>query len=147
MGGYFEESIIEQGVEASRKTVEGAVAALVQTFNYSPFGSILTLGVDNGDKTMIRQPYDDISDKGLAYSIYKFAEMQGIRSLRIADFYTPECLNGPFKTMGISKSTFERTLRALNSSSNRLLTADLNMGLDNITLRDDINSLSIITME
>ncbi len=144
---YLEESIIEQGVEASRKTVEGAVAALVQTFNYSPFGSILTLGVDNGDKTMIRQPYDDISDKGLAYSIYKFAEMQGIRSLRIADFYTPECLNGPFKTMGISKSTFERTLRALNSSSNRLLTADLNMGLDNITLRDDINSLSIITME
>ena len=141
---YLEESIIEQGVDGSRKTVEGAVAALVQTFNYSPIGSVLNLGVDNGGKTLTRLPYDDITDKGLAYSIYKYAEIHGIRSLRIADFYDAECENGPFKTLGISKSTFEKSLRALNSSSNRLLIAELNMGLDNITLRDDVTSISIL---
>lgn len=141
---YLEESIIEQGVDGSRKTVEGAVAALVQTFNYSPIGSVLNLGVDNGGKTLTRLPYDDITDKGLAYSIYKYAENHGIRSLRIADFYEAECENGPFKTLGISKSTFEKSLRALNSSSNRLLIAELNMGLDNITLRDDVTSIFIL---
>jgi len=141
---YLEESIIEQGVDGSRKTVEGAVAALIQTFNYSPIGSVLNLGFDNGGKTLTRLPYDDITDKGLAYSIYKYAENHGIRSLRIADFYEAECENGPFKTLGISKSTFEKSLRALNSSSNRLLIAELNMGLDNITLRDDVTSISIL---
>ena len=141
----LEESIIEQGADGSRKTVEGAVAALIQTFNYSPIGSVLSLGVDNGNKTMVRLPYEDLTDKGLAYSIYKYAEIHGVRSLRIADFYDPECVNGPFKALGISRSVFEKGLRTLNSSSNRLLIAELNMGLDNITLRDDISSVSILS--
>ncbi len=142
---YLEESIIEQGVDSSRKTVEGAVAALLQTFNYSPIGSILNLVVDNGGKSLTRLPYEDITDKGLAYCIYKYAEIHNIRSLRIADFYESECENGPFKTLGISKSTFEKSLRSLNSSANRLLIAELNMGLDNITLRDDVSSISILS--
>lgn len=138
------EAIIDQGVDGSKKTVEGAVAALIQTFNYSPIGEILNYAMFKDNRTMIRGAYEDITDKGLAYSIYKYAEMLGIRSLRISDFFEPECENGPFKVLGISKSTFEKGLRSLNSSSVRILNADLNMGLDNITLRDDISSVSIL---
>lgn len=138
------EAIIDQGVDGSKKTVEGAVAALIQTFNYSPIGEILNYAMFKDNRTMIRGAYEDITDKGLAYSIYKYAEMLGIRSLRVSDFFEPECENGPFKVLGISKSTFEKGLRSLNSSSVRILNADLNMGLDNITLRDDISSVSIL---
>lgn len=138
------EAVIDQGVDGSKKTVEGAVAALIQTFNYSPIGEILNYAMFKDNRTMIRGAYEDITDKGLAYSIYKYAEMLGIRSLRVSDFFEPECENGPFKVLGISKSTFEKGLRSLNSSSVRILNADLNMGLDNITLRDDISSVSIL---
>lgn len=138
------ESIMDQGVDGSKKTVEGAVAALIQTFNYSPIGEVLNYSASKEGNTMLRGAYEDITDKGLAYCIYKYAEMQGIRSLRVADFYDPDCVNGPFKVLGISKSVFEKALRSLNSSSVRILTADLNMGLDNIALREDISSVSIL---
>ena len=45
---------------------------------------------------------------------------------------------------GISRSEFEKILRTLNSANNRLLVAELNMGLDHITLRDDLNPISIL---
>ena len=45
---------------------------------------------------------------------------------------------------GVPKAVFEKALRTLNSSSNRILVAELNMGLDHITLREDLNSESVL---
>ena len=41
---------------------------------------------------------------------------------------------------------FERCLRSLNSNINRVLNAELNMGLDSITLREDLTPLSCLQM-
>lgn len=142
--GTLVEAIMEQGVDGTKKTVESAVAALIQTFNYSPIGAVLNYAETKDNKAMLRGAYEDISDKGLAYSIYKYAEMQGVRSLRVADFYDPDCVNSPCRVLGITKSVFEKTLRSLSSSSVGILNADLNMGLDNISLRDDVSSVSIV---
>ena len=81
---------------------------------------------------------------GLAYSLYKYAENKGVHSLRISDFYKEDSTTGPNKVLGISKTTFVKTLRTLNAAQNRLLTAELNMGLDSITLREDITSMDIL---
>jgi len=35
-------------------------------------------------------------------------------------------------------------LRSLNSDNNRLIIAELNMGLDNITLREDIKPIDVL---
>ena len=35
-------------------------------------------------------------------------------------------------------------MRSLNSDTNRVLVAELNMGLDSITLRDDLNALEAL---
>ena len=137
------DSIIEQGVNATTTTVKNAVSALFSTFNYSPIGSMLNYCIENGSSFQ-RTAYDDVTEIGLAYSLYKYAEVKGIRSLRVSDFFTADCENGPHRVLGIEKSTFERTLRALNSASNRVLIAELNMGLDNISLRDDLNSISLL---
>ena len=140
----LETLINEQGYSVKGKTVSNAVAAFVQTLDYSPLGTDMKLGVPTGNKTRVRELYEDVSNAGLVYNLYKYAEFKGVRSLRVSDFYMDDCINGPYKTLGVSKKRFQDVLRSLNSLDNRVLIAELAMGLDSITLRDDITSLSCI---
>lgn len=140
----LETLINEQGYASKGKTVRNAVGAFIQTLDYSPLGELLKLGVTRDGKIKVREYYEDVTAAGLAYNLYKYAEVRGIRFLRISDFYTESCINGPYKTLGIAKSTFEKELRALNSGTNRVLIAELSMGLDSITLREDLTPLSCI---
>lgn len=140
----LETLISEQGYSASGKTIANAVAALVQTFEYSPLGDTISLCQPTEVKKNTRGEYDGLTKAGLAYNLYKYAEVSGIHSLRVSDFYNEECQNGPHKTYGISKLTFVNVLKSLNSSANRVLIAELNMGLDSITLRDDLNAISCL---
>ena len=50
------------------------------------------------------------------------------------------------RKLGISKIELLSVLRSLNSDANRLVIAELNMGLDNITLRDDINAIEALNL-
>lgn len=136
--------INEQGFASRGKTIPNALGALFQTFEYSPVGDTLYFSVTDENKKTVRGEYTDITNAGLAYCLYRYAEKKGIRSLRVSDFYTEECINGPYKTFGISKTTFVNSLRSLNSEANRVLIAELAMGLDSITLREDLTSLSCL---
>lgn len=140
----LETLINEQGYSAKGKTVSNAVAAFVQTLEYSPLGKDMKLGVPTENKTRVREFYEDVSNAGLVYNLYKYAEFKGVRSLRVSDFYMEDSINGPYKTLGITKKKFQDVLRSLNSLDNRVLIAELAMGLDSITLRDDITPLSCI---
>jgi hypothetical protein len=62
----------------------------------------------------------------------------------VSDLYEEDCKHGVYREFGISKSEFESQLRSLNSDANRVLVAELNMGLDSITLRDDLNALEAL---
>ena len=95
-------------------------------------------------KNKVRGGYEEITKEGLAYSLYKYAEKKGVHSLRVSDFYNDECTSGPFRVLGISKQVFNNTLKSLNSANNRVLIAELAMGLDSITLREDLNSISCL---
>ena len=94
--------------------------------------------------TFVRERHENLSSEALAYSIYKYAERKNILSLRVSDFYSTEATGGPAKEFAISRSAFEQNLRALNSNNDRVLVAELNMGLDSITLREDLTALSCI---
>lgn len=139
----LEGAIVDQGYNAAGKTISNAVAAFVQTCEYSPIGETMNYAQENG-KTSIRGVHGELSPAGLAYSLYKFAETRGVRFLRIADFYADNCEGGPAKVFGITKPQFEKILKSLNSMDNRVLIAELNMGLDSITLRDDLNALTCV---
>lgn len=137
--------INEQGFSSKGKTVANAVAALVQTFDYSPIGDTLNLRMPSEDgKHNVRGSYESVTNAGLAYCLYKYAEKKGIRSLRVSDFYSAECTSGPYKLLGISKAVFTNALKSLNSSANRVLIAELSMGLDSITLREDLDAISCL---
>lgn len=131
----------------STSTIKYAINGFCQLFTYSPIGNYLRQGEDYDGKYMKRSQFEDISDIGFAYALYKYAEANECKSFRVSDFYSEDCMNGPYKEFGIERSLFEKLLRTWNSASNRLLVAELNMGLDHITLRDDLTSLDILQQE
>ena len=120
------------------------LGGFMQIFKYSPIGYLLQQGNTDDNKNYVRMPYNELSEVALAYSLYKYASVKQIRSLRVSDFYKDDCSTGPAREFGITKSVFEKLLRQLNSASNRVIIAELNMGLDSISLREDLNPITVL---
>ena len=136
----------DQHSSYKEKTIHNAVYQLLRTLKESPVGSNFNqLEVVKKD-LFVRNAHEELSAEAIAYSLYKYAKTKNILSLRIADFYSEEATHGIAKEFAISKSIFERGLRALNSNKNRVLVAELNMGLDSITLREDADAFSCLKM-
>jgi len=138
------ESICASVSSVPSRTVENAVTALFQTFSYSPLGKQFNSAEAYGKNHYQRREYCNLSNIGLAYSIYRYADRIGTKSLRVSDFYDENADCSTSKIFGLSQATFEKGLRSLNSEKNRVLIAELSMGLQHITLRDDLNSKNIV---
>lgn len=134
---------IEYGDAYGLKTIQNARAAFMQLMKYSPLGIDLNLGIET-DKQRVRKPYEDLSLEAIAYSLYKYGQSKGIKTFRVSDLYRPEEESGPYREFGISKEALNKQLRALSTDNNRVLIAELNMGLDHITLRDDLTPLTAL---
>jgi phosphoadenosine phosphosulfate reductase len=142
----MEAMIKEQYPLYKDKTIHNAVYQLFRTLRESPIGSTLCQMEAVNKDTFSRMPYENLSPEAIAYSIYKYAKRKEIYSLRVADFYNPESEGGVAREFAIPKSVLERGLRSLNSNANRVIVAELNMGLDSITLREDLTPLSCLQM-
>ena len=138
--------IQEQYPSYKPKTIHNAVYQLQRTLKESPIGRYFNQMEPVSKEKFIRKPYEYLSPEAIAYSIYKYASNKKILSLRVADFYAPEVSGGIFREFAIPKSVLIRGLRSLNSNKNRVLVAELNMGLDSITLREDLTPLSCLKM-
>ena len=66
--------------------------------------------------------------------------------LRVSDLYRSEEEYGVYKEFGISKAELLKKLRFLSSGKNRVLVAELSMGLDHITLRDDLDQMTSLKL-
>lgn len=130
--------------DASATTVKNVVYALFRTLKESPIGEELEQLVPIEKLSFSRKVYEDLSREAIAYSIYKYADAKGIRNLRVQDFYNPTSTDGVAIQFGLSKDKFIKSLRSLSSDTNRVLIAELNMGLDHITLRDDLEAYSTL---
>lgn len=128
----------------SKNTIDYAFQALMQIFNYSPIGDVLMQGTQYNKNNLVREEYTEISEIAVAYSLYKFSENIESTSLRVNDFYDEECENGVVREFCLSKDVFEKTLRTLNSSKVRLVVAELNMGLNHITLQEGMTPLDVV---
>lgn len=125
-------------------TFEYALQALNNFLAATPIGS------EFGQKTEVtkteskREPHEYLTEYSTAYSLYKLSDANNVKSFRVSDLYQLEMKQGPYVEFGVSRLSFENNLRVLNSSTNRLIIAELNMGLDHISLRDDISPIDII---
>ena len=144
----FDKKIIADIISASDNvssltTLNNAVGALIDMLKNSPIGDDLLQG-EESDKKRIRRSYNDISLEALAYSLYLYGEKHDIKEFRVSDLFNAEGNKGVPLEFGISKQAFLKKIRALSSDSNRVLIAELNMGLDHITLRKDLSSRDVL---
>lgn len=148
-GFSFSESDIKEMVIAdypssSPTTIKNIVYALFRTFRESPIGEMVLHELEKS--RFEKRAYEDVSREAVAYSLYKYSETTGVKSFRIGDLYENGNKHGVYGEFGISKSTLEKQLRSLNSNENRILIAELNMGLDHITLREDLSSIDVLEL-
>lgn len=123
--------------------------SLLNTFKESPLGSFVPVAVPttiNRKPGITRKPHNELSLVGAAYSLYRYAEKVGRRSLTLSELYNPEQTDGIVRQFGIERESLEQILRSLEQDSNHVLRAELKMGLDNIILRDDLISEDIIKL-
>jgi 3'-phosphoadenosine 5'-phosphosulfate sulfotransferase (PAPS reductase)/FAD synthetase/ferredoxin len=128
---------------------KNALGALQNAFVSSPLGDKLTVGViskENNKPVFSRIPFNEISLVTVAYSLYRYAERQRRYSLTVSEFYDENQREGIYRQFGISKDTFARLLLSLQEENNHVLRAELNMGLDNIILRDDLKAIDILKL-
>ena len=128
----------------TRTTIEYAFSALMQVFKYSPIGKDLKQGEPFDKKLYVRNEYEDLSEITVAYSLYKYAQKLETTALRVKDFYEEDSNGGIAKEFCLSKERFEKLLRTLNSAKDRVLNAELNMGLNHITLQEGLTPMDVI---
>lgn len=129
------------------RTLRNPFNSLLNTFKESPLGSTIPVGVlgkEQNKVTLVRQPHDGISLTALAYSLYRYAERKNRYSLNVSEFYDENQTEGVYRQFGISRETLESLLLSLQEEGNHVLRAELNMGLDNIILREDLTSVDIL---
>ena len=139
----IKEEIANQGFTGSLSTVENAASAFIDMAKKSSIGEELCQGIIQG-KELVREAYDDLSIEAVAYSIYRFAREHELNMIRVSDLYNPEEEHGVVKEFCISKDSLMRKLRTLSSETNRVLVAELTMGLDHITLREDLSEMQVL---
>lgn len=135
--------------ELKDRTLRNPFNSLLNTFKESPLGSMIPVGVlskENNKIMLTRQPHHDISLVAVAYSLFRYAERQKRYLLTVAEFYDENQKEGIYRQFGINKDTLARLLLTLQEESNHVLRVELNMGLDNIILRDDLKSIDILKM-
>ena len=118
----------------------------MQTFKYSPIGEEFSQCVIQDEKgnAYKREVYVDLSPEAIAYSLYKYAHFNDLKMFRVSDMYRADELYGTYKEFGIGKNELMKSLRYLSAEKNRVLIAELNMGLDHITLREDLTPITVL---
>ena len=150
-GKPFTKSLMEEMIQTEfpiykGKTIHNAVYQISRTFKESPIGENLRQFVQEDKEVVKRYPYEDLSAEAIAYSLYKYANERKINMLRVSDLYRNTNESGVLVEFGISKSSLEKQLRTLNSAINRVIIAELNTGLDHITLREDLNPIEVLAI-
>lgn len=143
----FKEEIANQGFTGSLSTVENAASAFIDMAKKSPIGEDMCQGILQGKDGLKRDAYDDLSLEAVAYSLYRYAKSREINMLRVSDLYNPETEHGIYKEFRTTKSELLKKLRTLSSDANRVIIAELNMGLDHIQIvREDMSPEGILAL-
>jgi phosphoadenosine phosphosulfate reductase len=96
--------------------------------------------------SVTRSSNDALSLPSLAYSLYRYAERKKRYSLNVSEFYDENQMEGVYRQFGISREKLESLLLSLQEEGNHVLRVELNMGLDNIILREDLSSIDILKL-
>lgn len=147
-GSVYDKKIIAESITISESvsslsTLNNAIGALIDLMKNSPIGEEIMQGEESGKKR-VRHAYEDLSPEALAYSLYLFGERNELTEFRVSDLYNPDGYKSVAIEFGISKNALIKNLRFLSSDSNRVILAELNMGLDHITLKPELTPMKVL---
>lgn len=132
----------------SEGTLRNPLDALINTFDNSPLGSSLMLGMlekKGNAVTLIKKlGTDEVNPLAILYLLYREAELNNRRSFTVSEFYNINYVNGPYKIFGITQETLKRILRGLQEDKKRIIKVDIVANLDNIFLQDDVSSHDVL---
>lgn len=148
----LEVTIRDQQPTYREKTIHNGVYQLMRTLRESPIGSKFSQGSVVSHKgsnyTFARRPASTLTLPGMVYSLYRSMRERGVKLATVSDFYPSASgarpAHGPWAEFGLERSELEKALRWLTLQDNRVLVAELNMGLEHITLRDDLTPLEAL---
>ena len=136
--------------EATLSNPLGALCSMFGIKEQSIIGDTIKQGIivakGNAVDIISRQPYNDISPVAVAYSLYRYAENKKRYALTVSELYDTKQTEGIYRQFGVSRERFENILRTLKEDKNHILSVDLNMGLDNINLLENLTSIDILKM-
>jgi phosphoadenosine phosphosulfate reductase len=131
-------------------TLKNPLGALLNTFDESSLGIVLELSQlkkkGNAIDTIIKKPYESIDSISVAYSLYRYANSKNRYNLTVSELYAPEQKQGIYKEFGVSEERFQNILRTLQENINGIVKVDLVMGLDNISLREDLTYTEVLKL-
>lgn len=139
----IQEDILATEDVSSASTLSNACKALYDFLDKSPIGEDCSQGIAE-DKQKIRKSHDYLSIEAIAYSLFKYAEAHDIREFRVSNLYDLETQDGIYRQFGVPKPQLIKALNVLSTNKERILIAELNMGLDHITLSSEIDSISVL---
>lgn len=132
----------------SSKALHNGCYQVARTLRESPIGQSLRQcdGPKAQDKNWqgMRDHYNELSREAVAYSIYRYCESLNIVGARVSDFYRTEESAGLFRQFGIERMALENKLRSLSQDADRVIIANLNMGLDHIKLVDGMTADKVL---
>lgn len=129
--------------DSSDTTIKNIVYALLRTLKESPIGNDICQYVQTDKQKFIRQQHTDVSSEAIAYSLYKYGEFVDSKELRVSSLFN-DTEHGAKIEFGIDRNSLMKKLRYLHTEG--ILIAELNMGLDHITLRKDLTPISALEL-
>jgi 3'-phosphoadenosine 5'-phosphosulfate sulfotransferase (PAPS reductase)/FAD synthetase/ferredoxin len=139
------ESVLDESFpDIKESTKHNGLAALINMFVESPFGSGFNFWEIQKNNTIRKSPFEAVSSIAVAYSLYRFAIDKNRYNFRVTEFYESEQTEGIYLQFGISRERFQNILRTLQENKNGIVHVDLVMGLDNITLREDLSHIEVL---
>lgn len=125
----------------SDQTIKNVVYALVRTLRESPIGEDLYQYMHESKQNFVRRPYADVSIEAIAYSLYRYGESKNTDNFRISTIMS-DTEYGPKVEFGIDRTQLAKQLRTLHMEGR--LIAELNMGLDHITLLPNRTAIEVL---
>lgn len=136
--------------QCTKPVRENIIKAFLNTFKESPLGSIIPACIPmikgKNVASISRCPHNELSMVAAAYSLYQYAEKKKRYSLTVSDFYDDNQREGIYRQFGIDRELFEKLLLSIQEEKNHVLRVELNMGLDNIILREDLTSVDVLKL-
>lgn len=126
----------------SDRTIINAYNSLLSTFENSPLGRTLKIGVVEkvGRERVIKKiGTDDVHPLAILYSLYRYAIPKNRYRLTVSELYKKDNKDGgPYLLFGISRNALENILRWLSDKYREYIYTEITADLDNINLYEDI---------